>query len=173
MPLIHGGVRDRSDTVQPMGGQSRVGFPGAGEFAVVELSAAETHPLRMEVLRADTPSRVVTFDGDDRPDTVHLGVRHGDTVIAVSTWIPTTYHGEPAVQLRGMATAKHLQAHGVGAVLLESGCARAAKVAPLVWARARDAALDFYLRHGFAVDGDGFIDETTQLPHHLIVRRLA
>ena len=155
-----------------MGEQSRADFPGAGSIAVVELDAAETHPLRLEVLRAETPSRVVTFDGDDRPGTVHLGVREGTAVVAVSTWIPGTYHGEPAVQLRGMATAKHLQGRGVGAILLESGCVRAAKVAPLVWARARDAALDFYVRHGFAIDGDGFIDETTQLPHHLVVRRL-
>ncbi len=36
----------------------------------------------------------------------------------------------------------------------------------------RDAALDFYLRHGFVVDGDGFIDEHTAKPHHLIHRRL-
>ena len=163
---------DRSDTVDSMGEQSRAGFRGAGSVAVVELDAAETHSLRLEVLRADTPSRMVMFDGDDRPGTVHLGVRDGTIVIAVSTWIPSTYNGEPAVQLRGMATAKDLQGRGVGAAVLEAGCARAAKVAPLVWARARDAALDFYLRHGFAIDGDGFIDETTKLPHHLIVRRL-
>ena len=155
-----------------MGEQSRGDFLRAGSIAVVELDAAETHPLRLEVLRADTPTRVVTFDGDDRPGTVHLGVRDGTTVVAVSTWIPGIYNGEQAVQLRGMATARHLQGRGVGAVLLESGCARAAKLAPLVWARARDAALDFYVRHGFAIDGDGFIDETTQLPHHVIVRRL-
>ena len=43
---------------------------------------------------------------------------------------------------------------------------------PLVWARARDTALEFYLRHGFVVDGEGFIDEQTLKPHHVIVRRL-
>ncbi len=155
-----------------MGEQSPVVFLGAGDYAVVELAAAETHPLRLEVLRADTPTREVTFDGDDQPGTVHLGVRDGDVVIAVSTWIPRTYNGEPAVQLRGMATAKHLQGRGLGAILLESGCVRAAQVAPLVWARARDSALDFYVRHGFTADGDSFIDETTQLPHHHIIRRL-
>ena len=78
-----------------------------------------------------------------------------------------------AVQLRGMATAAHLQGSGLGGVLLEAGCARhAADGRALVWARARDSALAFYLRHGFRVEGDGFVDEHTQLPHHLIVRRL-
>ena len=42
----------------------------------------------------------------------------------------------------------------------------------IVWANARDAALRFYERHGFAVHGDGFVDATTQLPHHVVVRRM-
>jgi predicted GNAT family N-acyltransferase len=142
-------------------------------YTVVELDAVETHPLRLAVLRADTPNRLVTFDGDDDSGTVHLGVRDGETLIAVSTWMPRKYGDEPAVQLRGMATAKDLQSRGAGAMLIEAGCERAATVAPVVWARARDTALGFYVRHGFSVDGEGFIDESTQLPHHIIVRRLA
>jgi predicted GNAT family N-acyltransferase len=137
---------------------------------VIELTAAETHALRLAVLRAGTPTKVVTFDGDER--AFHLGVREGDEVVAISTWIPNTYRGEAAVQLRGMATAEHLQGSGLGAILLEAGCSRAADLAPLVWARARDTALGFYIRHGFTVDGDGFIDEATQLPHHVIIRRV-
>lgn len=143
------------------------------DFTVVELAAAETYPLRLAVLRADTPTKVLTFDGDEEPGTVHLGVRDGDEIVAVSTWLPSTFGDERAVQLRGMATAKHLQGRGLGAVLLDSGCRRAAKVAPVVWARARDTALPFYLRHGFAVDGAGFVDVTTGLPHHVIVRRVS
>jgi hypothetical protein len=41
-----------------------------------------------------------------------------------------------------------------------------------VWANARDAALGFYLRHGFEIDSDGFIEAVTELPHHVIVRML-
>jgi GNAT superfamily N-acetyltransferase len=142
------------------------------EYSVVELSTEETYPLRLSVLRADTPSKVVTFAEDDWPGTVHLGVHHGDAIVAISSWMPGPFHDEPAILVRGMATAPHLQGQGVGGLLIEAGCERAAMVAPLVWARARDAALHFYLRHGFSVVGDGFIDEVTQKPHHLIVRRL-
>lgn len=142
------------------------------EWAVVELTAADTHPLRLTVLRADTPTKVVTFEGDDDAGTFHLGVRDGDELVAISTWIPNTYAGEVAVQLRGMATAAHLQGSGLGAALIDAGCQRAAHVAPIVWARARDTALGFYLRHGFTVEGEGFIDTSTQLPHHVIVRRV-
>ncbi|MEP7115044.1 MAG: GNAT family N-acetyltransferase [Ilumatobacteraceae bacterium] len=142
------------------------------DFTVVELTAEETHPLRRAVLRNDTPTDVVAFAEDEAAGTTHLGVRNADGIVAVSSWIPRPFLGEPAVQLRGMATAPSIQGRGVGTLLLESGCQRAASIAPLVWARARDSALPFYLRHGFTVEGDGFIDESTQKPHHLIMRRL-
>ena len=142
------------------------------EFTVGELTAEETYPLRLAVLRNDTPSAAVTFAEDDLPGTLHLGMRDGGTVVAVSTWVTRPYLGEVAVQLRGMATAAHLQGRGLGAILLDAGCMRAEAVAPLVWARARDTALSFYVRHGFTIERDGFIDEHTAKPHHLITKRL-
>jgi len=143
------------------------------EFEIVEITAEETHPLRLAVLRHDTPTKDVSFAEDNDPGTTHLGVRVAGEVVAVSTWIPRPHNGQPAIQLRGMATAHHLQGTGIGGVLLEAGCERAAAAGmPVVWARARDAALDFYRHHGFAVEGEGFIDATTQLPHHVVVRLL-
>jgi predicted GNAT family N-acyltransferase len=143
------------------------------DFTVVEIAAEETHELRLAVLRNDTPTATVTFPEDDLPGTFHLGVRDADGhLVAISTWIPRLFRDQPAVQLRGMATAPRVQGQGVGAILLEAGCTRAAETAPLVWARARDSALAFYVGHGFVVDGEGFIDDQTLKPHHVIVRRL-
>lgn len=140
---------------------------------VVELSPEETHPLRLAVLRHDTPTKEVSFAEDTLPGAIHLGLRVAGQLVAISTWIPRPHDGEPAIQLRGMATARSLQGTGLGGQLLEAGCARAATTGvSLVWARARDAALDFYLRHGFEVEGEGFIDATTNLPHHLVTRRV-
>jgi len=42
----------------------------------------------------------------------------------------------------------------------------------VVWARARDSALGFYEKCGFMAMGDGFIDEPTNMPHHIVVTRL-
>ena len=148
------------------------GRPMGDDLRIVELTAEQTHPLRLDVLRADTPSRAVVFIEDDWPGTLHLGVREGDDIVAVSTWIPRPFGDEPGVQLRGMASAAHAQGRGLGTLLLTAGCERATSVAPLVWARAHDTALAFYLRHGFRIDGAGFVDEQTQKPHHIIVRRL-
>ena len=140
---------------------------------VVEISATDTHALRLAVLRFDTPTKEVVFAEDEWPGSWHLGARLGGELVGTSSWVPRDHDGGTAVQLRGMATARHLQGAGVGGVLLERGCEIAAERGfPVVWARARDAALMFYERHGFEVVGDGFVDEATQLPHHLVVRRL-
>ena len=140
---------------------------------VVEISATDTHALRLSVLRFDTPTKEVVFPEDELPGSWHLGARLDGELVGTSSWVPRDHEGRPAVQLRGMATARHLQGIGLGGVLLERGCELAAERGfPLVWARARDAALAFYQRHGFEVVGAGFVDQATQLPHHLVVRRL-
>lgn len=143
---------------------------------VVELATADTYPLRAAVLRAGSTDRAdVVIPGDDEPATVHLGIRdEAGVLVAVSTWLPRpTPHGAaPAVQLRAMAVDPSHQRTGVGAVLLAAGVERAvAGGAEVVWANARDTALGFYERHGFAVVGDGFVDATTGLPHHVVVTR--
>ncbi|MEO7372255.1 MAG: GNAT family N-acetyltransferase [Ilumatobacteraceae bacterium] len=149
--------------------------PARHGYIVVELAAEQTHALRLAVLRNDTPTTSVVFDGDDLTGTVHLGVSAsdvgGDGIVAISTWVPKSIGGEPAVQLRGMATAQSVRGTGVGVMLLAEGCRRASAVAPLVWARARDTALGFYTRNGFDVVGEGFVDPSTGKPHHVIVRR--
>ena len=140
---------------------------------VVELTAQETHPLRAAVLRVNTPTKEVVFAEDTWPGALHLGVRRDGELVATSSWIPREHAGQPAIQLRGMATARSVQGAGIGGLLLEAGCSRFQAAGELlIWARARDAALEFYRRHGFEVHGDGFTDQATQLPHHLVVRRL-
>ena len=140
---------------------------------IVEITAMDTHPLRLSVLRFDTPTKEVVFPEDDWPGSWHLGARRDGELVATSSWVPRDHGGRAGVQLRGMATARHLQGSGVGGRLLEAGCDLALERGfGLVWARARDAALDFYLRHAFEVEGDGFVDQVTLLPHHLVVRTL-
>ncbi|MGA1594495.1 MAG: hypothetical protein ACO371_07620 [Ilumatobacteraceae bacterium] len=48
----------------------------------------------------------------------------------------------------------------------------AALGAELVWARARDTALTFYTSRGFEVFGEGYVDLSTGLPHHDVIRLL-
>lgn len=143
---------------------------------VVELTAAETHPLRAALLRHDTPDDRVEFDGDELATTFHLGARIDGELVTISTWMQRRYPDLPAHaahQLRGMATLPVVRGSGIGATVLVEGLQRCADAgSEVVWARARVAALAFYRRHGFETRGDEYVDLTTGLPHHDITRFL-
>ena len=140
---------------------------------VVEVPTGEVLVLRMSVLRDGTPSQDPRYAEDDTEGSVHLGIRDSGVLIACSTWLPRPWPLDvvvPATQLRGMAVAKHLQSKGLGRILLRAGIDRAMSMgSTYVWARARDNALYFYERNGFATVGDQFIDEATGLGHHLVM----
>jgi GNAT superfamily N-acetyltransferase len=133
-------------------------------------------PYRLRWLRRGTASENVVFTGDDDADTVHLLARGPDGAPAgVASWMVASSPdrpGEPALQLRGMATDPAHRRQGVGRALIEAGMLLAAERGlPWVWANARDSALDFYRSAGFDVVGDGFVTADTELPHHRILRR--
>ena len=145
------------------------------ELDVVDLAARDTHPLRRSVLRNDTLDDRVEFDGDDLPDTIHLGVldRTSGDVVAISTWIVRRYPDRPdraAHQLRGMATQPDRRGTGIASMLLDAGLQRCRTTgSTVVWARARNTALDFYLARGFEAVGVGYVDLATGLPHHDVI----
>ena len=152
----------------------RVGSP---RVRVERVGSEDVKPLRLDVLRRGMTNRTIDFDGDDDSETVHLAAfDEAGAIIGVSTWMrreSVDHPGRRAVQLRGMATARHRQGAGVGAELLLAGFAAArATGAEVVWANARDAALDFYRRHGMREVGEGFIESVTGLPHHRVVIEL-
>ena len=135
-------------------------------------------PLRLAVLRNGTPSQNPRYPEDELEGTVHLAaVSDSNDIVGTSTWLPREYPlrpGLPAVQLKGMAVSGHLQGSGIGAALLRRGIDDARRSgARLVWARARDAALAFYERNGFSMEGDAFIDEATGMSHHMVVTEIA
>lgn len=141
---------------------------------IVEITAADTHELRRRILRDGTVGREVVWDGDDDAGTFHLGVRVGNDLVAISSWVRRPFPGRPdvdAFQLRGMATDPARRGTGVSSTLLTAGIERCRRRgALLVWARARVAALTFYERHGFEPVGPEYTDATTGLPHRDILR---
>ena len=141
------------------------------------MTSLEVRPLRLEVLRAGMVNQTVHFDGDDDPTTIHLGAFDQDqNNLGVSTWMQRPFplaEELKALQLRGMATAVNVQGQGIGALLLVAGQTYGREIgAHLIWANARDAALNFYNRHGYSTVGEGFIETVTQLPHHKVVKYL-
>ena len=146
------------------------------KMKVVEISTGETYTLRTAVLRDNTPTSDPRYPEDTKTGTIHLGIYDGDELIGTSTWVINAWHQDPeaiAVQLRGMAVAKHKQGLGLGGLLLDAGLAHAERLdAKYLWAKARDMALAFYLGNEFVAVGDGFTEGITQMPHHFVVRKL-
>ncbi len=147
------------------------------------MSLDDVMPLRLMILRVNTPSVTAHYAEDADPSTVHLGIRKDGVVVACSTWITRPFPAiddssgsadMPATQLKGMAVARHLQGQGLGATILEAGAQHAiANSTGLIWARARDSALGFYQRNGFVVVGSMFLDDATGMPHHHVKLNLA
>ena len=140
-------------------------------------TTAEVRPLRLEALRAHTTNKSVDFEGDDDVTTRHLvAVDSLGEIVGVSTWLERVLDQQPhlrAVQLRGMATAISVQNQGIGALILAAGVDYALSLdADLMWANARDQALNFYNRNGFVTAGEGFIEPVTGLPHHRVIKSL-
>ncbi len=142
--------------------------------SVETFSLDDIMALRVRVLRKGTPVTHAQYPEDSYADVVHFGIARDGDVVATSTWFSKEcplQPGVPAIQLKGMAVDDHLQTGGLGRALIDTGMehARAAS-AHIVWARARDSAMGFYERCGFVSVGDGFIDEPTGMPHHIVIR---
>ncbi len=142
--------------------------------AVRPIAAVDTHPLRLCVLRNNSPTAVLVFEGDDEPTTVHLGAFHSDELVGIATFLRRPCSNTPdakrPVQLRGMAVSAALQSVGVGGALLTAAIAQLrADGVDVLWANARDAALGFYQGLlGMTVGDDAFVDATTGLSHHRV-----
>jgi len=149
----------------------------SSEVEVTRIELVDAQPLRIAVLRRGTPAKTAVYEGDEHPDTVHIGARAGGEIVATSTWMRAPWQeapDAPAVQLRGMAVDDSLQGTGVGRRLIDAGLNHARSVgARFVWAKARDSALEFYVRCGFRVVGDQFTEPASGMPHHLVVMELA
>lgn len=143
---------------------------------VERVTLDDIHELRVRVLRKGTPATHANYPEDQYDDVVHLAIRVDGDVVATSTWFSKEcpeLPGQSAVQLKGMAVDDSLQTTGFGRALIDAGISLAKeRGATLVWARARDSAVGFYEKCGFSVIGDGFIDEPTAMPHHILVRTI-
>ena len=145
-------------------------------YTVTSVGLIDIMQLRVAVLRKGTPATDCNYPEDAYPDVVHFGIIRDGIAIATSSWFMKECPEKPgviAMQLKGMAVAENLQGAGLGALLIDAGMALAKeRGATIAWARARDSAMGFYERLGFASTGVGFMDGPTAMPHHIVVRTL-
>lgn len=125
---------------------------------IKEISAEETFPIRLEVLRKNIPLPY-EFNGDFDEDTIHLGAFEGNKLIAVSSYMKASnknFKGNQ-YQLRGMATLTEYQGFGAGKLMLKKAVQILKKDnCQVLWCNARIAAVDFYKKQGFRTYGEKF-----------------
>lgn len=125
---------------------------------IKEISAKETFPIRLEVLRKNIPLPY-EFNGDFDEDTFHLGAFKNGEPIAVSSYMKASnpnFEGNQ-YQLRGMATLTAYQGFGAGKSMLEKAfLILKEKKIDVLWCNARLLAVDFYKKQGFKTFGDKF-----------------
>jgi len=134
-----------------------------------------TRELRRRVMRPNlAPSDELPGDGVE--DLVHFATFDDAGALIGACFIapracPWLSGDAPAWGLRQMATRPDRRRSGVGSSLL-AAIMDFVGVPALIWCHARVEAADFYLRHGFVIDSDEYIDADTGMPHvrmHLTV----
>ena len=128
--------------------------------AVRPISAAETWPLRLAVLRPGRPLAAAQFPGDDLPDTKHFGAFQGPALVGIASLFRAEFPerpGVPALQLRGMATAPEVRGAGFGQALVAASVTFSRESrAKIIWCNARTSALGFYAKLGWEISGGEF-----------------
>ncbi|MGE0393403.1 MAG: GNAT family N-acetyltransferase [Vicinamibacterales bacterium] len=171
---------------RPLGAYTLVGCTvGPGfDFADFELldveirpiTAAETRPLRQQVLRPQQRVEELVFGCDADPEALHLGAFHRGQLIGITSVAPAPMPGvadETGVwQMRGMAVLPGAQGQGVGRAIVDACLAHLhSKAVRRLWFNARTGALPFYRTLGFETVGAEF-DVPTVGPHYVMTRQL-
>jgi len=144
---------------------------------VEEVESRELHTLRRNVLRGGDPTVVVEDPRDSEPSSLHLAVRVDGYVVTSGSFYVATSPVNPtqsSMQLRYLATDPIFQSQGLGAALLREAETRLIRRGvDLLWANARDTALEFYLREGWETLPDSeHLSSETNLPHTVILKQL-
>jgi predicted GNAT family N-acyltransferase len=124
---------------------------------IQKVDAEVVIPLRHEILRKGLPRQTAIFPGDELPTSIHFAAYVDQTVVGCVTLHLSAWEGQPAYQLRGMATVESVRGSGVGKCLLNACKSAAQKAAiQLIWCNARLPAVGFYNKHGWQVVSQEF-----------------
>ena len=127
----------------------------SGTTKVRIITAAETWPLRLAVLRPGRLIEAAQFPGDDAHATRHFGAFRNENLLGIASLYLAEMPEQPglsAFQLRGMATAPEVRGMGFGRALVDA-CITFTREndAQLLWCNARVGAVGFYRKLGFEI----------------------
>ncbi len=134
----------------------------------------EIFPLRHELLRHGLPREEAHFEGDREDSTWHFAACDDQgRIVGCASFMESTWEGEPAWRLRGMAIARDLQGGGIGRDLLAHAEAELIRHhgMRLFWCNARIGAVGFYEKRGWNRASEVF-DVPVAGPHCHMVKRI-
>lgn len=127
---------------------------------IVPVTAEETHPLRLLVLRKNDPNALLAWPHDRDPASFHLAMDDDGERVAIASFYLEDHEdlfGDLQYHLRGMATRPDHQGQGNGAALLRHAIDHLRTLnADLLWCRARIEARGFYEKQGLIATGEPF-----------------
>jgi len=143
---------------------------------VKRISVEQTWPIRNEILRPGLPLEMCQFEEDKLPGATHFGsyLENDLTGIISAYQINPTHIPEGSCwQFRAMATRENVRGSGHGKALIGAMEAYLCKQgAELSWCNARDTAIGFYQKLGYAPVGEMF-DIPGVGPHWVMQKRLS
>lgn len=142
-------------------------------LTIVRCSADRLIDLRHAVLRKGMPRETAIFPGDESETAIHIAATLGHEVVGCSSFHLNEWNGQPAYQLRGMATAESARRRGVGRAMLNfaDSVLRKTGKSNQLWCNARLIAVPFYQSLGWVIVSDLF-DIPTAGPHHRMTRTI-
>lgn len=143
------------------------------EIEIVQTGLDRILDLRHAILRAGLPRETAVFPGDEAATSVHVAAVRGGEVVGCATFHLNQWQGEPAYQLRGMATAASTRRQGLGRKMLTFAEAELLSrgVTRQLWCNARTPAVPFYEAMGWTVESEVF-EIPTAGPHVRMAKRL-
>jgi GNAT superfamily N-acetyltransferase len=146
------------------------------EFTIKHISALQTIDLRTRILRPGQPIEICHYPEDNLSSTFHLGIFHGDRIVANGTFMQFAHKDFPEARnpyrLRGMASDFEYQGQGLGSMILQNAeMILKSMNCDLLWFNAREKAFRFYEKNGFLITGNMF-DIAGAGPHKVMYKWL-
>ena len=144
---------------------------------VLRISAADTYPIRQQVLVPDHDLKKVKFEFDDDEDiSFHLGAFKDSQLVSVASFYydrNTIFLDLHQYQLRGMATLPEFQGQGLSSELLNMAFPIIKQnFCTLLWCNARVSAIGYYEKVGFKIHDDKVFEIEDIGPHILMYKNI-
>ena len=144
---------------------------------VLRINAADTYPIRQQVLIPDHDPKKAKFESDDDEDiSFHLGAFHESQLVSVASFYydrNMIFPDQHQYQLRGMATLQDFQRLGLSSELLNMAFPIIKQnFCSLLWCNARVTAIGFYQKVGFKIQDETPFEIEGIGPHVLMYKNI-